>query len=96
MKRISTACLLISLALGLCAQPGQWDTISPMAFTSQVAALDDAVLAGTSGAGLIHWDTPDARIHINTSNSAIPGDTISRVAIAPNGHWWVKSEASIG
>jgi ligand-binding sensor domain-containing protein len=96
MKSILTTCLLISLTLGLRAQQGQWETIPPMAFTSHVAALDDAVLAGTSGAGLVYWDMLDARIHINTSNSAIPGDTISRVAIAPNGHWWVKSEAGIG
>lgn len=96
MKRIFTTCLLIGLALSLHAQQGQWETIRPMAEVSHVAALNNAVLTGTSGAGLVFWDTPNARTHVNTSNSAIPGDSIGRVAIAPNGHWWVKSEAGIG
>ncbi len=96
MKSTYTTCLLISLAIGLHAQQGVWETISPMAEISYVAALGDAVLTGTSGAGLIHWDAAGASTYIHTSNSAIPGDTIGRVAIAPNGHWWVQTEAGIG
>lgn len=95
MKKISTTCLFLYLTIGLHAQQAQWELISPMALISHVTALDDAVLIGTSGAGLVHWDSPDARTHINTSNSDISGDVISRVAIAPNGHWWVKTEAGI-
>ena len=94
MKSISTTCFLLCLSLGLFAQ--QWETIGPMANISHATALNDAGLAGTSGAGLVYWDMPDGRTHINTSNSAIPGDTIGRLAIAPNGHWWVQTEAGIG
>lgn len=94
MKSISTTCFLLSLSLGLFAQ--QWETITPMANISHTTALNDAGLAGTSGAGLVYWDMPDGRTHINTSNSAIPGDTIGRLAIAPNGHWWIQTEAGIG
>jgi sugar lactone lactonase YvrE len=94
MKSISTTCFLLSLSLGLFAQ--QWETITPMANISHATALNNAGLAGTSGAGLVYWDMPDGRTHINTSNSAIPGDTIGRLAIAPNGHWWVQTEAGIG
>lgn len=95
MKSTYTTCLLISLVIGLHAQQGAWETISPMAEISHVAALGDAVLTGTSGAGLIHWDTSGERTFFNTTNSAIPGDSIGRVAIAPNGDWWVQTEAGI-
>lgn len=95
MKSILTTCLLISLTLGLHAQPGQWETIGQRAQSDHFAVLEGQVLLGTLGAGLVHWDAAGQRTHVNTLNSALPSDQIGRLAIAPGGHWWVATAAGI-
>lgn len=95
MKKTFTLCVLAALTVGLGAQEGQWETIRPMAQSNHFAVQEGQVLLGTLGAGLVHWDAAGQRTHINTSNSALADDNIARVAIAPDGHWWVATEAGI-
>ena len=86
---------LLLLTQELFAQSETWTFYAPAPPANCLAASGNTILAGTDGAGIVHYDTAEHRTYYQTANSAIPSDTIKQIAIDAEGHWWIHYESSI-
>lgn len=88
-------CSFLLLTYSLSAQNDNWAYFSPSPLVSCLAASGNAILAGTSGAGILRLDTLGNRTFYNTGNSAIPVDSINQIAIDAAGQWWIHHREGI-
>ena len=87
--------LLLLLSLSLSAQSDTWTYFPPAPQVSCLTAADNTILAGTDGAGIVHFDTLGNRMYYHTGNSTIPTDTLQQIAIDAVGHWWIQHPGGI-
>lgn len=73
-----------------------WTYFAPPPDPSCQAARGNTILMGTIGAGIVRFDTLGNRTVFNTSNSGLPSDIISLLAIDAAGYWWMIHPGGIG
>ena len=83
--------LLLLWATALSSQTGEWTVFRPERELTTLAARANTILTAANGSGLVRFEPDGTRSFINTSNSDLPSDEITHLAIDEAGHWWIKS-----
>lgn len=83
--------LLLLWATALSSQTGEWTVFKAERELTALAARANTILTAANGSGLVRFEPDGTRSFINTSNSDLPSDEITHLAIDEAGHWWTKS-----
>jgi len=92
----SLTLLLICLSIALNAQNDTWTYFAPPPNLNCQAARGNNILMGTIGAGIVRFDTLGNRTLLNRSNSGLPSDTITYLAIDVEENWWMIHASGFG